>query len=124
MVFCSPIGRELTVTESAALATLNVMTTGDVAAVSGLGVGSVRVMVARARTRREEGRALPTDIPSPDVMVYRSPLWTRETIAAWLQRREAAGLTAPKAAKPAKASAKKVVAAAAKPAKRKGKTKN
>ena len=58
MVFCAPIGRELTVTESAALATLNVMTTGDVAAVSGLGVGSVRVMVARARTRREEGLSL------------------------------------------------------------------
>lgn len=107
-------------TESAALATLNVMTTGDVAAVSGLGVGSVRVMVARARTRREEGRALPTDIPAPDVMVYRSPLWTRETIAAWLQRREEAGLSP----KPPKPSTKKSVAVAAKPAKRKGKTKN
>lgn len=108
-------------TESAALATLNVMTTGDVAAVSGLGVGSVRVMVARARTRREEGRALPTDIPAPDVMVYRSPLWTRETIAAWLQRREEAGLSTPKPPKP---FAKKTVASAAKPAKRKGKSKN
>ena len=117
MVFCAPIGRELTVTESAALATLNVMTTGDVAAVSGLGVGSVRVMVARARVRREEGRALPTDIPAPDVMVYRSPLWTRETVAAWLQRREDAGLATPKKVK--KASAKKVVAAAAKPVKAK-----
>ena len=105
-------------TESAALATLNVMTTGDVAAVSGLGVGSVRVMVARARARREGGRALPTDIPAPDVMVYRSPLWTRETIAAWLQRREDAGLATPKQeAKPA--GKKKSVAEAAKPAKTK-----
>ena len=111
-------------TESAALATLNVMTTGDVADVSGLGVGSVRVMVARARARREEGRALPTDIPAPDVMVYRSPLWTRETIAAWLQRREEAGLTTSKTAKPAKSSAKKAVAEAAKPARRKGAHKN
>lgn len=92
------------------------MTTGDVASASGLGVGSVRVMVARARARREEGRALPTDIPVPDVMVYRSPLWSRETIAAWLQRREDAGLVSPKKTK--KAHAKKAVSAAARPAKK------
>lgn len=107
--------------ESAALAALNVMTTGDVAAVSGLGVGSVRVMVARSRARREQGRALSTDIPAPDVMVYRSPLWSRETIAAWLQRREDAGLVIKSKKAPKSAHPKKAVAAAAlsKPSKRK-----
>lgn len=92
------------------------LTTRDVADASGLSVGSVRVMVARSKVRRDAKRSRPTDIPVADFMVYRNPLWSRETIAAWIQRREDAGLASPK--KPAP-TAKKAVSAAAKPAKTK-----
>lgn len=93
------------------------LTTRDVADVSGLSVGSVRVMVARSKARRDTKRSRTTDIPVADFMVYRNPLWSRETIAAWMQRREDAGLSTP--TKRTSPSAKKAVAAAAIPAKAK-----
>lgn len=93
--------------DSTSLKSLNVLTTEGVAEASGLTVGSVRVMVTRARKRADEGRSLPTDLPAPDLAVFRSPLWKRSTITAWVKRREKAGLgTSPDKAAPKKAAAK------------------
>lgn len=116
-------------TDSPALTALNVLTTEDVAHAAGLSVGSVRVMVARTRTRRDQGRAIPTDLPKPDVMVYRSPLWRKSTINQWLKKREAANLRTaehPDPDKPAKiekAKRKPVPKDDAKPAKKSRKAK-
>lgn len=74
--------------DAQALKNLNVMTTEGVAAAAGLTVGTIRVMVVRTRKRRDEGDPLPTDLPEPDLMVFRSPLWRKSTITQWLKRRE------------------------------------
>ena len=79
-------------TETPTLQSLNVLTTEGVAEAAGLSVGSVRVMVTRARTRREQGRSLTTDLPAPDLFVYRSPLWRKSTITKWIKSRKAANL--------------------------------
>lgn len=106
--------------EPTSLKSLNVLTTEGVAEAAGLSVGSVRVMVTRARKRAAAGRSLPTDLPAPDLSVFRSPLWKKSTITAWVKRREKANLGAaavkaePKKAVPAKAT-KTVAKKAAKP---------
>lgn len=109
--------------EPTSLKSLNVLTTEGVAEAAGLSVGSVRVMVTRARKRAAAGRSLPTDLPAPDLSVFRSPLWKKSTITAWVKRREKANLGAaavkaePKKA-PVKATKPVANKAAAKPAKK------
>jgi len=71
-----------------ALKNLNVMTTEGVAEASGLTIGTIRVMVVRSRKRRAEGISLPTDLPEPDLMVFRSPLWRKSTITQWVKKRD------------------------------------
>lgn len=102
--------------DSTSLKSLNVLTTEGVAEAAGLSVGSVRVMVIRARKRAEAGRSLPTDLPAPDLSVFRSPLWKKSTITAWLKRREKAGLGTASTAPAKKAEPKKAVKPAAKKA--------
>jgi hypothetical protein len=74
--------------DAQALKNLNVMTTEGVAAAAGLTVGTIRVMVVRSRKRRDEGAPLPTDLPEPDLMVFRSPLWRKSTITQWIKKRD------------------------------------
>lgn len=74
--------------DAQALKNLNVMTTEGVAEASGLTIGTIRVMVVRSRKRRGEGISLPTDLPEPDLMVFRSPLWRKSTITQWVKKRD------------------------------------
>lgn len=103
--------------EPTSLKSLNVLTTEGVAEAAGLSVGSVRVMVTRARKRAAAGRSLPTDLPAPDLSVFRSPLWKKSTITAWVKRREKANLGAAAVkAEPKKAAAVKATKPVAKKA--------
>lgn len=96
-------------TETPSLESMNLLTADNVAKAAGLTVGSVRVMVVRARHRREEGRALVTDLPAPDLTVFRSPLWRKSTITKWIKTREKVFGTqdSRKSAPPRKATPKK-----------------
>lgn len=85
--------------ENRSLLPLGVMTTDDIAKKTKLGVGSIRVMVSRARKRRREGRALPTDIPVADFIAFRFPLWRIETIDEWIAVRKEHHMTGKKSAK-------------------------
>jgi hypothetical protein len=104
--------------ESPVLKTMNMVSTEGLAEAAGLKVGSVRVMAARARRRREMSRPLPTDLPEPDFYLFRSPLWRKSSVTKWLKAREAANLvptsSKTQAKPPAKTSAKKVAKKAAK----------
>lgn len=113
---CRCVKERTYMSDSTSLKSLNVLTTEGVAEAAGLSVGSVRVMVIRARKRAEAGRSLPTDLPTPDLSVFRSPLWKKSTITAWMKRREKAGLGASSTSPAKKAEPKKAAKPAAKKA--------
>lgn len=92
--------------ENHSLLPLGVMTTEDIAKKTKLSVGSIRVMVSRARKRRKQGRALPTDIPLADFIAFRFPLWRIETVDEWIAVRKEHHLTGKVPAKKAKPVAK------------------
>ncbi|TXH09952.1 MAG: hypothetical protein E6R04_06715 [Spirochaetes bacterium] len=94
-------------TESPVLKTMNMVSTEGLAEAAGLQVGSVRVMVSRARRRREMSRPLPTDLPEPDFYLFRSPLWRKSTVTKWIKARKAANLDVPAKAPAAKKSSGK-----------------
>lgn len=62
------------------------------ATAAGITVPSLRVLRSRAIKRREEKVSLPTDLPSPDGTIGRSPVWTTDTAQKWLNARAEAGL--------------------------------
>lgn len=86
---------EAAMAESPVLKTINMVSTEGVAEAAGLKVGSVRVMAARAKKRREADRSLPTDLPAPDFYIFRSPLWRKSTVNKWLKARRAAHMDTP-----------------------------
>lgn len=55
---------------------------------AGLGLPSFRVALTRSKSRREEGKELPTDVPEPDIVIGRSPVWSVESLENWLKARE------------------------------------
>lgn len=60
------------------------MDSTDVAAAAGIKLVSFRVALTRSKERRAKDRAIPSDIPEPDRVIGRSPVWFRETIEDWL----------------------------------------
>lgn len=65
------------------------MDSADVAAATGMKLTSFRVALTRSKGRRLSGSAIPSDIPQPDRIIGRSPVWNRETIEEWLTVRDA-----------------------------------
>lgn len=57
---------------------------------AGLGLPSFRVALTRSKSRREAGNPLPTDVPEPDIIIGRSPVWSVESLENWLRAREEA----------------------------------
>jgi hypothetical protein len=66
----------------------DLLTLTDVAEMSGLALGSVRVYHTQANKARRAGKSLPTDLPEPDLIVVRTPTWRKATIEGWLEARE------------------------------------
>lgn len=62
----------------------------DAAAVAeliGVQPESIRMYTKRAKKRRAEGKDTPADIPAPDQMFGRTPVWRRSTIQRWREAR-------------------------------------
>ena len=57
---------------------------------AGLGLPSFRVALTRSKSRRENGSELPTDVPEPDIIIGRSPVWSVESLNRWIDARNAA----------------------------------
>lgn len=55
---------------------------------AGMGLPSFRVALTRSKSRREAGNELPTDVPEPDIIIGRSPVWSVESLEKWLAARE------------------------------------
>lgn len=58
----------------------------DYAAISdltGLNVRSLRAMQGRARQRLKVNASTDSDMPMPDDVIGRTPLWKKETILQW-----------------------------------------
>lgn len=62
---------------------------------AGMGLPSFRVSLTRAKTRRESGVIFPTDVPEPDIVFGRSPVWMVSTMESWIEARREGGLRAP-----------------------------
>jgi hypothetical protein len=59
---------------------------------AGMGLPSFRVSLTRARSRRESGVFFPTDVPEPDIVFGRSPVWKTATLDTWIAARRDGGL--------------------------------
>lgn len=59
---------------------------------AGMGLPSFRVSLTRARSRRESGVFFPTDVPEPDIVFGRSPVWKMSTLENWITARRDGGL--------------------------------
>lgn len=59
---------------------------------AGVRLPSFRVILTRAKTRRESGVVLPTDVPEPDIVIGNSPVWTVTTMESWIAARRAGNL--------------------------------
>lgn len=63
----------------------------DIALVLDLSAASVRTYHTDANRRRRDGESLAQDMPAPDMVIGRTPVWKAETVAAWVIAREDAG---------------------------------
>lgn len=70
---------------------LKVLTLPDIAAEIGVGVDSIRVYHQRAARNRRAGAPRPGDLPEPDQIIGRSPVWHEKTIENWISRRPGRG---------------------------------
>lgn len=61
--------------------------TAGVAELIGVKATSVRMYAKRSKLRRAEGKSTPGDLPAPDMMFGRTPVWKRSTIEAWREAR-------------------------------------
>lgn len=61
--------------------------TAAVADLIGVQADSVRMYLKRAKARRAEGKDTPADLPAPDTMFGRTPVWRRSTIEKWRRAR-------------------------------------
>jgi hypothetical protein len=68
------------------------MTLGQIAERLGVGQNSVRTYHARAGANRRDGVSTSGDLPAPDFIAGRSPLWKTETIEAWINLRPGRGV--------------------------------
>ena len=59
----------------------------DLADVTGMKTTVLSTNLHRARARRKEGIVFNTDLPEPDKYIGSSPVWTEDTILAWLRIR-------------------------------------
>ena len=59
---------------------------------TGIKPRTLRVYLAQANRRREEGTSKPGDIPPPDEIFGQSPVWKPATIDRWLARRPGKGV--------------------------------
>lgn len=67
------------------------LTLADIARVIGVGIDSMRVYHQRASRNRRAGTTRPGDLPEPDETFGRSPVWSDETISAWIASRPGRG---------------------------------
>lgn len=58
----------------------------------GVEVTTVRQYLKAARARRAAGEERPGDMPEPDEILGRTPVWKPETIEKWLERRPGKGV--------------------------------
>jgi hypothetical protein len=59
----------------------------QMAKLGGLETESFRVALSRARTNRKKGRDVSSDVPEPDHVFGRSPLWLSDTAQRWVDAR-------------------------------------
>jgi len=69
---------------------VGLLTLNDIARIVGISPASARTYHTDANRRRRAGASLPQDMPAPDVIIVRTPVWRPETIAAWSDRRRVA----------------------------------
>jgi predicted DNA-binding transcriptional regulator AlpA len=81
----------MTDTQTKAEPSVAYLTLSDIAAVIGVGVDSIRVYHQRATRNRRSGSPKPGDLPKPDETFGRSPVWSSETINAWVESRPGRG---------------------------------
>lgn len=72
--------------------TPKLLTLADIAERIGVGVDSIRVYHQRASKNRKLGKPRPGDLPPPDQIFGRSPVWSEVTIARWEARRPGRGV--------------------------------
>lgn len=63
----------------------DLLTMADIAPLAGMEISSLRTAYARAKVNRANGVEKPTDMPSCDYMVGRTPVWKPDTVLAWLK---------------------------------------
>ena len=59
---------------------------------TGISVGTLRRYLTQARTNRANGTPTRSDMPEPDTMFGRSPVWRPATIDRWMRRRPGKGV--------------------------------
>lgn len=64
------------------------LTLADIAQRISVGKESMRVYHARACRNRREGNPKPHDLPEPDAVLSRVPVWEAATIDRWVASRE------------------------------------
>lgn len=67
------------------------MTLAEIAQRIDIGENSIRTYHARSAVNRRNGNPRPGDLPAPDFIVGRSPLWQSETINSWVESRPGRG---------------------------------
>ena len=83
------VREDLGYTDPRPIATL--LTLADIAEEIGVTVDSIRVYHQRATKNRRAGTERPGDLPEPDDVFGRSPVWHRSTIRRWIDRRPGRG---------------------------------
>lgn len=71
------------------------LTLSDIAGRIGVGVESIRVYHQRANKHRKDGDPRPGDLPEPDAVFGRSPVWREATIRRWESARPGRGVRTP-----------------------------
>lgn len=70
----------------------NLLTLSDIAERIDVSIGSIRVYYQRAKKNRKEDNVRPGDLPKPDAIFGRSPVWRESTIERWENRRPGRGV--------------------------------
>lgn len=70
----------------------NYLTLAEIAAELGWSIKTARWLHWQANSRRRNGQSRPGDLPAPDHRYGRTPVWHRQTIAAWRKQRPGPGV--------------------------------
>lgn len=73
------------------MTTAKELTLAEIAERIGVTVDSIRVYNQRAAKNRRDGKPKPGDLPPPDRIVGRSPVWKLRTIIQWEAKRPGRG---------------------------------